>query len=70
MASAKKCDICGAFYNRPICNDAVRIYLDFGHSRDRYVDLCNTCYDLLCNFVAPTLPVDCSVERYKGGNNA
>lgn len=63
MANAMKCDICGAYYDRLKCNDAVRIYLDFGHRGDRYVDLCDSCYNKLCNFVAPTIPKDYSVER-------
>ena len=63
MANAKKCDICGAFYDVPKCNDAVLIYLDFGHRGDRYADLCDSCYNKLCDFVAPTIPKDYSVER-------
>ena len=61
--NAKKCDICGTFYPCPICNDAVRIHLDLGHLRDRYVDLCNDCYNKLCELVKPTLPEDYPVER-------
>lgn len=65
MAVAKKCDICGKLYEYPKCNDAVRIHLDFGYAGDRYVDLCEECYDKLCNFIRPTLPKDGSVERQK-----
>lgn len=65
MTNAKKCDICGNLYESPICNDAVRIHLDFGYSGDRYVDLCSNCYSRLCVFVKPTLPKNCSVERRK-----
>ena len=65
MANAKKCDICGDLYELPICNDVVRIHLDFGHMGDRYVDLCDTCYRNVCNFVKPALPKDYSVERRK-----
>lgn len=54
----EKCDICGKLYESPICNDIVRIHLG-----DRYVDLCDECYDKLCNFVKPTLPKNYSVER-------
>lgn len=61
--NAMKCDICGTFYDRLKCNDAVRIYLDFGYQGDRYVDLCDKCYDKLCNFVKPTLPEGYSAER-------
>lgn len=68
--NAKKCDVCGAFYDHPICNDAVRVHLELGHMRDHYVDLCDICYDKLCLFVAPALPNDYSVARYKGGNDA
>ena len=63
MANAKKCDICGTLYNSPICNDAVRIHLDFGYGGDHYVDLCSTCYGRLCDFVKPALPKNYSVER-------
>lgn len=69
MANAKKCDICGTFYDSPVCNDAVRINIDLLYAGNRYVDLCDTCYDKLCLFVAPTLPSDRSVERYKGGKD-
>lgn len=65
MASAKKCDICGALYESPICNDTVRIHLDFGYLGDRHVDLCDVCYGKLCNFVKPTLPKDFSADRQK-----
>ena len=65
MANAKKCDICGDLYESPICNDVVRIHLDFGHMGDRYVDLCDPCYRNVCNFIKPTLPKDYSVERRK-----
>ena len=65
MANAKKCDICGNMYETPICNDAVRIRIDFGYAGDRYVDLCEDCYNKLCNFVKPTLPKYASVERKK-----
>lgn len=63
MANAKKCDICGKLYESPICNDAVRIQIDFGYLGDRYVDLCDYCYGKLCDFVNPTLPKDYSAER-------
>lgn len=63
MANAKKCDICGQLYENPICNDAVRIHLDFGYGGDIYTDLCDDCYRKLCNFVRPALPKDVSVER-------
>ena len=68
MANAKKCDICGTLYESPMCNDAVRIHLDFGYAwptGDRYVDLCDECYNKLCEFVAPTLPEGYKVERAK-----
>lgn len=63
MSNAKKCDICGELYECPICNDVVRIHMNFGYFGDRYVDLCDRCYNKLCEFIAPTLPEDCSVER-------
>ena len=63
MANAKKCDKCGKLYELPICNDAIRIKMDFGYLGDRYVDLCDECYGKLCDFVKPTLPKDFSVER-------
>lgn len=65
MANAKKCDRCGNLYDRPLCNDVVRIHLDFGYAGDRYVDLCDGCYNKLCDFVRPTLPKDYVVERMK-----
>lgn len=64
--NAKKCDVCGKLYEISACKDAVRIHLDFSYS-DRYVDLCDDCYDKLCNFVKPTLPKDYSVKRRKWG---
>lgn len=63
MANAKKCDICGTLYESPICNDNVRIHLDFMHSGGYYVDLCNICYGRLCDFVKPSLPKNYSAER-------
>lgn len=65
MANAKQCDICGELYTSPSCNDVVRIHLDFGCIGDRYVDLCNDCYNKLCEFVKPTLPKNYNVKRYK-----
>ena len=65
MANAKKCDLCGKLYESLICNDVVRIHLDFGYTGDRYVDLCDGCYNKLCDFVKPTLPEGYSVERMK-----
>ena len=65
MADAKKCDICGELYEIPICNDVVKIHIDFVYLGDRYVDLCDDCYNKLCNFVKPTLPEDYSVKRLK-----
>lgn len=65
MANAKKCDVCGIFYDSPRCNDPVRIHLDFGYAGGRYVDLCGGCYDKLCDFVKPTLPKDSSFKRRK-----
>lgn len=65
MANAKKCDICGKLYETPRCNDVVRIYMDFEYLGDRSVDLCDDCYNKLCNFVKPTLPKDYLVERAK-----
>ena len=65
MANAKKCDLCKKLYESPICNDVIRIHLDFGYGYDRYVDLCDDCYGKLCDFVKPTLPKDYSVKRYK-----
>lgn len=56
MANAKKCDVCGKLYELPVCNDAVRIHMDFGYLGDRYVDLCDDCYIKLCDFIKPTLP--------------
>lgn len=67
MANAKKCDICGKLYEPPICNDAIRIHMDFGYLGDRYVDLCNGCYNKLREFIAPALPEDYSTERRNKG---
>lgn len=63
MANAKKCDICGTLYETPMCSDVVRIHLDFGYTFDRYADLCDDCYNKLCNFVKPTIPEGYKVER-------
>ena len=65
MANAKKCDICGKLYESPTCNDVVRIYMDFGPYGDRYVDLCDSCYGKLCDFLKPAIPEGFSVERRK-----
>ncbi len=63
MANAKKCDVCKKFYEAPICNDVVRLYMDFGYIGAKDVDLCDDCYDKLCDFIKPALPKDHSVER-------
>ena len=63
MANAKKCDICGKLYEPPVCNDAVRIYKDFGYFGDACMDLCDSCYDKLLDFVKPAIPKDYSAER-------
>lgn len=63
MASAKKCDICGKFYEIPRCNDAIRIKVDAGYPRDWFLDLCDDCYDKLCNFVKPALSEDYPLKR-------
>lgn len=68
MADAKKCDMCGAFYDSPICNDMVRVKVVY-HTGCRYLDLCDVCYDKLCLFVAPAIPKNCCVNRYKGGKD-
>lgn len=65
MANAKKCDICGKLYESPICNDVVRIHMEFGCLGDHYVDLCDDCYDKLCGFVKLALPKGYSAERRK-----
>ena len=63
MADAKKCDRCGDLYDTPLCNDVVRIHMDFGYCGDRYVDLCDRCYNKLCEFIASAVPEGFSVER-------
>ena len=63
MANAKECDVCGKLYKTPVCNDVVRIHMDFGYLGDRYVDLCDDCYNKLCGFIKPTLPKNFAVER-------
>lgn len=68
MANAKKCDRCGHLYDNPPCNDAIRIHMNFGYLGDRYVDLCDECYNKLCEFIAPALPEDYSVERRRQWN--
>lgn len=65
MANAKKCDVCKKLYETPICNDVVRINIDYGWAGDKYVDLCDSCYDKLCDFIKPTLPENFSAERRK-----
>lgn len=69
MANAKKCDICGKLYETPICNDVVRLRLEFGYLSGRYMDLCDDCYDKLCNFVKPILPKDYLAKRQKRRDN-
>lgn len=69
MANAKKCDLCGKFYERPICNDTVRIYLESSIYPNHYIDLCNDCYNELCNFIKPAIPENYSVERQKVTKN-
>jgi len=68
MANAKKCDICGKLYELPVCNDAVRIYFDFGYLGDRCVDLCDDCYNKLCNFVKPIIPKGYTEKRQRVRN--
>lgn len=63
MANAKKCDICKKLYETPVCNDVVRVHIDYGSFGDRYVDLCDDCYSRLCDFLKPTLPKDNSFKR-------
>lgn len=65
MANAKRCDVCKKLYETPICNDAVKIHIDCGHFGDVCVDLCDSCYSKLCDFVKPALPEDYSTERRK-----
>lgn len=65
MANAKRCDICGAFYESPICNDAVRIRIDPGYLKDRHIDLCDDCYVKLLEFIKPSLPENFSAARYR-----
>lgn len=65
MANAKKCDICKKLYETPVCNDVVRIHMDFGYFGDRCVDLCDNCYGRLCDFVKPAIPEGFEVERRK-----
>lgn len=66
MADAKKCDMCGAFYDSPICNDPVIVKVVYNNTGWHCLDLCDVCYDKLCLFVAPALPKNCCVNRYKG----
>lgn len=65
MANAKKCDLCKRLYESPICNDVVRIHIGCGYFDDRRIDLCDDCYNKLCDFVKPALPEDYPVERQK-----
>ncbi len=65
MASARKCDICGKFYETPRCNDAIRIYIESNHYNGDYVDLCDDCYKKLCDAVRPAIPEGCPVERIR-----
>ena len=65
MANAKKCDVCKKLYETPVCNDPVRIHIDCGPYDNMCVDLCDDCYNKLCDFVKPALPEDYSTERRK-----
>ena len=68
MGNAKKCDICGKLYETPICNDVLSIHVDFGYLGDRYVDLCDNCYNRLYNFVKPAIPEGYSIKRRKNND--
>jgi len=65
VASAKKCDICGKLYEYPICTDVVTIRMDFGYLGGKSVDLCDSCYDKLCDFVKPIIPEGYAVKRQR-----
>lgn len=65
MANAKKCDICKKLYETPICNDVVRIHIGCGYFGDWHIDLCDDCYNKLCDFAKPALPEDYPIERQK-----
>ncbi len=63
MSSARKCDICGKFYEEPICNDVIRIHIQYHSYNGDYIDLCDDCYKKLCDFVKPAIVGDYPVER-------
>lgn len=46
MASAKKCDRCGALYEMPV-NPILRIKKDLYPYEPKYIDLCPQCYEEL-----------------------
>ncbi len=65
MADAKKCDICGKFYETPGYNDIIRIYSKMDHYDGYYIDLCDDCYKKLCDFIRPAIPEGYPVERIR-----
>lgn len=63
MADAKKCDICGKFYETPDFNDVIRICMKYHSYNGDYIDLCDDCYKKLCDFVKPAIAEGWCVER-------
>ena len=51
MAEAKKCDVCGALYERPLCNREVEVVKDCHYYGSVKYDLCDDCYEELLNWL-------------------
>lgn len=47
MADAKKCDRCGALYEKPVCNPILQITQDNHPYSPIHIDLCPQCYEEL-----------------------
>lgn len=45
MAEAKKCDACGAFYEKDILNMRIEIVITSSGFHEHYIDLCPKCFE-------------------------
>lgn len=49
--TALKCDVCGAYYDRPKCDPLVWIVVDHGRFGEETLDLCGECEKKLKDFI-------------------